>query len=207
MPRTARAAVTPAQRRAQILDAAIGVFTSKGFAQARIEDVAAVAGVAKGTIYLHFRDKQDLFEQLLREAALPVLGQVGDLAAMPDLSTRDILRGVAEVFHREVLGTRSREVLRLIMAEGPRFPELARFHHREVVSRGLAMLRRILERGVARGEVDASLARHPQLFVAPMIMAVVWDGLFSSFDPLPLDDLLATHVERSTRATPSGDRP
>lgn len=207
MARPPRASLTPAERRAQILEAAIGVFTAKGYAAARIEDVAAEAGVAKGTIYLHFRDKQDLFEQLVKSLAVPVLDRVAGLAVGGDQTTREILTGVVTVFRREVLETRRREVLRLIMAEGPRFPELARFYHREVVSRGLGMLRMILERGVARGEVDPAVARHPQLALAPLIMALAWDGLFSSFDPLPLEDLLAVHVERIAGAPPAGHQP
>jgi hypothetical protein len=122
--------------------------------------------------------------------------------------TRAILAAVVDLFRREVLGTRRREVLRLIMAEGGRFPELAAFYHREVVSRGLAMLRTILDRGVARGEVDPAYARHPQLVMAPLIMALLWDALFSSVDPLPAEDLLREHVRLvAGDAAPPGERP
>jgi AcrR family transcriptional regulator len=182
------------ERRAAILDAALDVFSARGYADARLDDIAAAAQVGKGTIYLHFRDKQDLFEQLLRSAAVPVLDLAAALARRPDLPTSAILSAVVDLFRREVLGTRRKEIMRLIMAEGSRFPELARFYHQEVVARGLALLGTLLQRGVARGEVDAAYARHPQLVMAPLLMTVLWDGLFSAIDPLPAEELLAAHV-------------
>jgi AcrR family transcriptional regulator len=206
--RALRQKMSPEARRASILDAALDVFSSRGYAEARLDDIAAAAGIGKGTIYLHFKDKQDLFEQLLRGAALPVLDTAAGFAGRPDVPTRAILAAVVDLFRREVLGTRRREVLRLIMAEGGRFPELAAFYHREVVSRGLAMLRTILDRGVARGEVDPAYARHPQLVMAPLIMALLWDALFSSVDPLPAEELLREHVRLvAGDAAPPGERP
>jgi AcrR family transcriptional regulator len=200
--------MSPEARRAAILDAALDGFSSRGYAEARLDDIAAAAGVGKGTIYLYFRDKQDLFQQLLKSAALPVLDLASNLAARPDIPTRAILAAVVELFRREVLGTRRKEILRLIIAEGGRFPELAAFYHREVVSRGLALLRTVLERGVARGEVDPAYARHPQLVMAPLVMALLWDALFSPVDPLPVEDLLRAHVRLvAGDAGAAGDRP
>ncbi|MFO1147935.1 MAG: TetR/AcrR family transcriptional regulator [Alsobacter sp.] len=205
---SARQKMSPELRRAAILDAALDVFSSRGYAEARLDDIAAAAAIGKGTIYLHFRDKQDLFEQLLKSAALPVLDLASSLATRPDTPTRTILTAVVELFRREVLGTRRREVLRLIIAEGGRFPELAAFYHREVVSRGLSLLTTVLDRGVARGEVDAAYARHPQLVMAPLIMALLWDALFSPVDPLPVEDLLREHVRLVASGGPlSGDGP
>jgi AcrR family transcriptional regulator len=192
--RPLRQKMSPEARRASILEAALDVFSSRGYADARLDDIAAAAGIGKGTIYLHFEDKQDLFEQLLKSAALPVLDLASSLAGRPDIPTRAILAAVVDLFRREVLGTRRKEILRLIIAEGGRFPELAAFYHREVVSRGLALLKKVLDRGVARGEVDPAYARHPHLVMAPLVMALLWDALFSPVDPLPVEDLLREHV-------------
>lgn len=187
------------ERRAQILDAALNVFAARGFAEARLEDIAAACGIGKGTIYLHFRDKQDLFEQLIRQAAIPVLEAAGALAVAPDLPTRALLERLFTLFRTQVLETRRREILRLVIAEGPRFPEIARFYHETVVSRGVEVMRSIAQRGVARGEVAPALVAHPHLIVAPLITALVWDGLFQSFDPLDVAALLGAHADMITR--------
>ncbi|MEJ1936553.1 helix-turn-helix domain-containing protein, partial [Nostoc sp. NIES-2111] len=138
-------------RREAILDAALDVFSAQGFAAARLDDVAARAGVAKGTLYLHFRSKQDLFEQLVTHAVRPVLDNAGQLARGGDRPTREIVAAMHDLFRREVLGTRRKEVLRLVLAEGPRFPAIAAFYHREVVTRGLTLIRGLAARALARG--------------------------------------------------------
>jgi AcrR family transcriptional regulator len=184
----------PEARRQAILEAALDVFAAEGFAAAKLDDVAEKAGVAKGTIYLHFKDKQDLFEQMVREAVFPVIARLEELAKLPDLPAELVLRAMFEVFRTQVLATRRKDLLRLILTEGPRFPAIAAFYHREVVARGLALMGELLNRARANGELSAEgLARFPQLVVAPLILAVVWDGLFAAIEPLDVEGLLAVH--------------
>ncbi len=103
------------------------------------------------------------------------------------------------MFRQEVLGTKRKLLLRLVVSEGPRFPALAEFYYREVVSRGLQMVRTVARKGVADGEFASdAVARFPQLLVAPLLMAVIWDGLFSRLDPLDVEGLLAAHRELLT---------
>jgi AcrR family transcriptional regulator len=186
----------PEARRQAILEAALDVFAAEGFAAAKLDDVAEKAGVAKGTIYLHFKDKQDLFEQMVREAVFPVIARLEELAKLPDLPAELALRAMFEVFRTQVLATRRKHLLRLILTEGPRFPAIAAFYHREVVARGLALMGELLNRARANGELSAEgLARFPQLVVAPLILAVVWDGLFAAIEPLDVEGLLAVHRE------------
>ena len=186
----------PEARRQAILEAALDVFAAEGFAAAKLDDVAEKAGVAKGTIYLHFKDKQDLFEQMVREAVFPVIARLEELAKLPDLPAELVLRAMFEVFRTQVLATRRKDLLRLILTEGPRFPAIAAFYHREVVARGLALMGELLNRARANGELSAEgLARFPQLVVAPLILAVVWDGLFAAIEPLDVEGLLAVHRE------------
>jgi AcrR family transcriptional regulator len=197
----------PAARRQAILDAALTVFAERGYEAARLDDVAARAGVAKGTLYLYFRDKEALFEALVRGAVSPMLDKVGAFAAAPDAKAADILQFFFAVFRQEVLGTNRKLLLRLIISEGPRFPALAEFYYREVVSRGLQMVRGVARKGFADGEFAGdAVARFPQLLIAPLLMAVVWDGLFSRLDPLDVDGLLSAHRElltgKPSRATP-----
>lgn len=193
-----RRAVEPADRRKAILDAALDVFAERGFAAARLEDVAARAGIAKGTIYLYFADKRALFMELARGAAAPMLERMAALAAI-DAPMAQVLPVMADLFREQVLGTRRKEILRLIIAEGVRFPELAEFHHREIISRAIPLLRGMLERAHARGEIasDAS-ARFPQLVMAPLILCVLWDALFGAIEPLDTGALLAAHIELLT---------
>jgi AcrR family transcriptional regulator len=184
----------PEARRQAILEAAIGVFVTQGFAAAKLDDVAAQAGVAKGTIYLHFKDKQDLFEQMVQATVSPVIERLEALAKMPELSADVVLRSVFELFRTEVLGTARKDLLRLVMTEGPRFPAIAEFYHREVVSRGLKLMGGVLRRAGEKGELAAGgLAAYPQLVVAPLILAVVWDGLFGAIEPLDVKGLLDVH--------------
>jgi len=188
--------VAPEARRQAILKAALTVFAAHGFEAARLEDVAARAGVAKGTLYLYFRDKEALFEALVRNAVSPLLEYMSQVAAAPDIQPLQALETFFAMFQKEVLGTERKLLLRLIMAEGPRFPAIAEFYYREVVSHGLRMMRAISKRAASEGAfaTDAP-ARYPQLVVAPLLVAVLWDGLFAKIDPLDVGGLLDAHRE------------
>ncbi|SHH57605.1 TetR/AcrR family transcriptional regulator [Bradyrhizobium erythrophlei] len=188
-------AARAAQRRQAIIDAALEEFISRGFTATRLDDVARRAGVAKGTIYLHFKDKESMFEELIRTALVPLIGR---LHAPPPIggSVRDAVEGFARTFVAEVASTKRGEIVRLIVAEGPRFPAVADFYYREVVSRGLAGMRALIELGVARGEIaHGELARFPQIMVAPALIAVIWQSLFSRHAPLDVTEMLRVHLD------------
>jgi AcrR family transcriptional regulator len=184
-----------AERREAIIEAALDEFISRGFTATRLDDVAKRAGVAKGTIYLHFKDKESMFEELIRTALVPMIGR---LAAPPPAggSVRDAVEGFAQNFIREVATTRRGDIVRLIVAEGPRFPAVADFYYREVVSRGLAGMRAMIELGIARGEIrQKNLARFPQILVAPALIAVIWQSLFSKHAPLDATEMFRVHLD------------
>jgi AcrR family transcriptional regulator len=194
-PRPANRAERAADRRQAIIDAAFDEFIDRGYAATRLDDVARRAGVAKGTIYLHFKDKQALFEELVRTALVPLIGR---LAAPPAAggSIRSALENFAENFVNEVVATRRGAIVRLIMAEGPRFPDLADFYYREVVSRGLAGMRALIELAIQRGEIkQQGLKDFPQIVVAPAMLAVIWQGLFGRHAPLDATAMLRVHLE------------
>jgi AcrR family transcriptional regulator len=185
-----------AARREAILDAALDEFSARGFAAARLDDVAARAGVAKGTIYLYFADKEALFQELVRFQLYPVLGTF-EAALASDLPLRKITDLAVEIFAREIFGTRRKQVMRLIISEGPRFPALAEFYYREVLGRILKVVRARLVRALERGEIaDDTLIRFPQLLGAATVMAVVWQGLFDRFEPLDAPALLRAYFDR-----------
>jgi AcrR family transcriptional regulator len=184
-----------AERRAAIVEAALEEFIARGFTATRLDDVAKRAGVAKGTIYLHFKDKESMFEELIRTAIVPMVGR---LHAPPPVggSIRDAVEGFARAFIQEVASTRRGDIVRLIVAEGPRFPSIADFYYREVVSRGLTGMRALIELAIARGEIkQQELARFPQLLVAPALIAVIWQSLFSKHAPLDAIEMFRVHLD------------
>jgi AcrR family transcriptional regulator len=184
-----------AERRGAILAAALEEFAASGFAATRLDDVARRAGVAKGTIYLHFADKESLFQELIRSQLSPVVA-VLERASHSDVPVRTIAEQLIEVFVREIFGSRRKDVIRLIITEGPRFPKVAEFYYREVVSRAMQAMRGLLRRAVARGELKAdALVQFPQLIVAPALVAILWSGLFDRFEPLDARALMRAHFE------------
>jgi Tetracyclin repressor-like, C-terminal domain len=109
---------------------------------------------------------------------------------------RSVAEMIVDVFVREIYGTRRKDVIRLIISEGPRFPKLAEIYYREVIARVLPVLRARLALAVERGELSRdALARFPQLLVAPAIVAIIWNGLFGRFAPLEIRDLMRAHLD------------
>ena len=183
-----------AERRRAILAAALTVFARHGFAGARLDDVARQAGVAKGTLYLYFADKEALFRGLVEQNFAPVLADADAAIAVFPGSTRDLIDIIIAILSQRVIGTPAEALVRLMIAEGSRFPELAAFYHREVVSRALGIVRAIAQRGLDRGEITSDIAvRFPQLMISPAVVAVVWNGMFGSFDPLDVRAFLSAH--------------
>jgi AcrR family transcriptional regulator len=183
-----------ASRRETILAAALAEFSARGFEATRLDDVAKRAKVAKGTIYLYFRDKESLFQELIRDMLVPIIGTIQTLGAV-DLPLAVLADRLADMFVSEVYETPRREIVRLMITEGRRFPKVAEFYYREVLSHIIAAVRAILRRAAARGEVSAALVDFPQILVAPGLVAIIWSGLFERFEPLDVRAMMKTHVE------------
>ena len=193
-PRSSARQQRSAARREAILAAALDEFSSRGFEAARLDDVARRAGVAKGTIYLYFRDKESLFQELIRAMLTPLIGTIEALGAA-DVPVSVLTDQLVELFVREVYETRRKDVIRLMISEGRRFPKLAEFYYREVLSRIIAAVRTLLRRAAARGEVPEGLAEFPQIIAAPGLVAIIWSGLFERFEPLDVRKMMKTYVE------------
>jgi AcrR family transcriptional regulator len=193
--RSERASREGSGRREAILDAALEEFAARGFALARLDDVARRAGVAKGTIYLYFRDKETLFQELVRTMLTPLTGAI-QAAAVRDLPVRVLVELILNTFVKEIYGTRRKDVVRLVISEGAQFPELAEFYYREVIGRVLPPVRERLRLAAKNGELASdALARFPQLLVAPALMAIIWSALFGRFAPLDVRQLMRAHLE------------
>jgi AcrR family transcriptional regulator len=185
-----------AERRGAIIEAAMEEFIARGFAATRLDDVARRAGVAKGTIYLHFKDKESMFEELIRTAIVPLLNRLAVGPPPAGGSVRDMIEGFVRTFIHEVTTTRRGDIVRLIVAEGPRFPAIADFYYREVVSKGLAGMRAAISLGIARGEIKhKDLAQFPQILIAPAMIAVIWQSLFSKHAPLDAIEMFRVHLD------------
>lgn len=185
------------QRPGEIIEAAIQEFSRRGFAATRLEDVAERAGVTKGTIYFYFKDKEDLFKAAARRSLAPALNEMEALGAHSEGSAEESLRiHLSAVYPKLVKNPRAAQILRLIIAEGPQFPELVEFYYSEIISRGLAILTRVLERGVARHEFRRSGAvEFPQTVFAPAIAALIWNLLLGKKHPLDLDGYARMHLD------------
>lgn len=182
-----------AARREAILAAALDEFAERGFEGARLDDVARRAGIAKGTIYLYFSDKEALFQELIRAALSPVVSII-ETAHSVDLPLRAVCDRLVGTFTREVLGTRRKDIVRLMLSEGRRFPKIAKFYYEEVPKRAFAAVRALVRKGIERGEIeDDTLEKFPQLIIAPGIVAIMWDGLFDKYEPLDAEALLKAH--------------
>ncbi len=192
-----------AARREAILAAALDEFSARGFAATRLDDVAQRAGVAKGTIYLYFRDKESLFQELIRTMLTPLVGTI-EAMGKADLPISALAEHFVDLFVREVYETRRKDVIRLMIAEGRRFPNLAEFYYREVLSRIIAAVRALIARAAARGEAPAGLVEFPQILAAPGLVAIVWSGLFERFEPLDVRAMMKTHLALlfAPRSTP-----
>jgi AcrR family transcriptional regulator len=185
-------------RPGEILDAALKVFAEKGFAAARMEDIAGKAGVTKGTIYLYFESKEAVFKALVREAVGTTLANVTADVATLEGSASFLLRMVLTTMGQMLLETDKVVLPKIVIAESANFPWLAEFYRFEVIARGLALLASLIERGVARGEFRDLPAQHvARLCVAPVLLGAIWRVTFSHLDPEPYDykGLINTHLD------------
>lgn len=172
-----------AARPQEILDAALAVLAEKGYAGTRMEDIAARAGVTKGTIYLYFESKEAVLKALVRTSIGSAVAGVADMAAHFQGPVRDLLRSALTAIG-EFLVTTDRAVLpKIIVAEAGNFPEIARFYREEIIDKGLALLSAVIARGTDEGEFRAVPPLHAaRLCIAPLLLAAIWRTTFAQFD-------------------------
>ncbi len=168
----------------EILAAALDVFRDRGFAAARLDDVAARAGVSKGTLYLYFPSKEALFKALVRESVLPNLIRAESVARAHRGGAADLLRELLTSFGMLITNNdRLAAFPKLMMAEAGNFPELARFYLRTVIYRAFRLITAVLKRGVAAGEfAPMNYAATARLAVAPIIFMALWRNSFAAHD-------------------------
>ena len=194
-PRNRREQQKEAKRMA-LIDAALTVFSRVGFAAAKMDDVAEEAGVSKGTVYLYFESKEKLFEGMVKAKMTPMLDNVFGMMSDTSTSATERLKQHMRFFYKKILDSDRRQIMRLIMSEGPNFPELAEFYHANVLSRGQAAINAIIQQGVESGEFR-SMQGHGlmQNIAAGALIAGMWKLVFDRFQPIDLDTYFETHVD------------
>ncbi|NIM41791.1 MAG: TetR family transcriptional regulator [Hydrogenophaga sp.] len=162
-------------RPGELIEAALSLFVEKGFAATRVEEVAACAGVSKGTLFLYFPSKEDLFKAVVRETVAGRFPEWADELAEFQGDSVELVRYAMHTWWERVGMTPASGITKLVMAEASTFPEIATFYQNEVVAPGHELIRRILQRGIDRGEFrDMPLDYAVYSLVAPMIFLLMW---------------------------------
>lgn len=164
----------------ELLSAALDLFVERGFAATRLDDVARAAGVSKGTLYLYYSSKEELFKAVVRENVLPLIDEAGELIQAFSGSTADLFRLFMTTWWERMGKTKLSGLSKLMMAEASNFPDLAQFYHDEVIAPGDAMIVGMLRRGIASGEmraIDPEIGA--KILIAPMIMMMMWKHSYS----------------------------
>jgi AcrR family transcriptional regulator len=183
-------------RPGEIIAAGLAEFAEKGFAATRLEDVGTRAGVSKGTIYLYFPSKEALFEAAVRERLVTLMEGLAEEATAHDGPVEDLLRHLLEAIYARLVGGDAGVLLKVLIAEGQRFPKLVELYRTMALSRGMALIRSILARGIAKGEIrDAPAASDPRLVIAPAIVAAIFTQVFARGAPLDRDAFLEAHLD------------
>jgi hypothetical protein len=127
---------------------------------------------------------------------MPWLDALDNAVAQADLSAEEFLRGPFVTFARELPGSPARALVRLMIAEGPKHPDLTAWYWENVVAKGIAILKRLIERGVAAGEFRRSaLQEFPQMLIAPVLFSIVWTLVFSPQHELDTGRFIERHVD------------
>ena len=191
------------QRRAEdrpreICAAALEVFAEKGFAAARLDDIARRAGVSKGTLYLYFQDKEQLFQAVVRDTIAPDIETIRSAVTATDLPLAKVapmfLTRFAELASRTAVGA----VAKMVIGESRNFPDLAKVWHDQVASRAIGMLAGLIAQAQAKGEVRPGDPRlHAFSLMGPMLMGVIWRETLqpAGGEPLDLEALASQHAQ------------
>ncbi|MFA7665316.1 MAG: TetR/AcrR family transcriptional regulator [Burkholderiaceae bacterium] len=191
-------------RPGELLDAALDLFVERGFAATRLDAVAARAGVSKGTLYLYYASKEDLFKAVVRQNIVPLIDAFERESEAWQAGSDALLETFFREWWRQFGATRLAGIAKLMVGEAGNFPELALFFQQEVVKPNAQLLYVIIERGIRRGEfAQVDVEAMAQLWIAPMVMKAIWECSIQPCCPpgfaVPIDRFLDAHL-RSVRA-------
>ena len=175
-------------RPAELTSAALELFVERGYAATRLEDVARRAGVSKGTLYLYFDSKEELFKTVVREGLLPALERGERMLAEHRGSAAELVRELVRGWWQTIGNTPIGGIPKLMLSECRNFPELGTFYLDEVISRGYRLLAQAAQRGMDNGEFRRMDLDHvTRLVIAPVVLMAMWRHSFDFCDSYRLD--------------------
>lgn len=186
------------ERPGEIRKAALECFAESGFAATRLDDIAKRAGVTKGTLYLYFQSKEDIFKSVVREEVITNIAKVEEMAMDESHSSAETLKQIFEFWAKLFFKTRVGAVPKLVLSEGRNFPEISRFYLEEVIYRGFKLLSNVINRGIKRGEFrQINVENTVKCILAPAIFSMLWKH---SLEPhtdkkLNVESLFQTHLD------------
>ncbi|BEP91759.1 TetR/AcrR family transcriptional regulator [Acidovorax sp. A79] len=162
-------------RPGELLEAALDLFVEKGFAATRVDEVAARAGVSKGTLFLYFPSKEELFKAVVRHNIAGRFEEWTQELETFEGTTAELLRYCYEVWWERIGSTKASGITKLMFSEAQNFPEIMQFYQQEVIQPGQGLIRRIIQRGIERGEFrPVALDYIVHVVLAPMIFLMMW---------------------------------
>jgi AcrR family transcriptional regulator len=194
-------------RPAEILEAALAFFKERGFAATRLEDVAARAGVTKGTIYLYYPSKEELFKAVVRGELVPNIERLEAMLSEPGPAAA-LLKRLFTTWAREFVPSPASILPKLVLAEAGNFPELARFYLETAVHRGLRLIASILRRGIEQGEFRPVDVDHVvYCIIGPLLLTVLLKHSLAPHDDRPLDieAICRAHLDLVLHGLASGE--
>ena len=179
----------------EITEAAFEVFAEEGYAAARVEEVAKRAGVSKGLTYLYFKTKEELFKAVVKSVVVRRVDALVEAVETTELSSEEFIRGPLLEFMKQVPGSPIAIVIKLLIAESTRHPDLVDYYFDNVVAKGLTAISRFVDRGVERGEFRRTTVNDlPQVVLAPMMLSMIWRLIFADRE-LDTDKLMETQID------------
>lgn len=184
-------------RPTEIIEAAIGVFIEQGFGGASVNEIAKRANSAKGTVYLYFETKEKLFESVVRHYIQPTRANIASMIKEFTGSTSDLLERMIRTIYSEMVSNDVRRgIMRILIAEGHRFPHLTNFYYNDFLSKAEEMIMQIIKRGMKSGEFrDSPVQKNPKIIMGPAIMASIWKMSFDTASPIDLNAFADAHVD------------
>jgi AcrR family transcriptional regulator len=176
------------ERPAEIIAAALETFAERGFAATRLDDIAERAGVTRGTLYLYFPSKEELFKAVVRQAIVPIIARGEEMVEHSQESSAALLTKILLMIPTAVAGSPVSAIPKLMISEARNFPDLAQFYLKEVIRRGRRLLTAIIARGVEHGEFRPVDMDHVfYCVVGPVLLTMLWKHSFEPYDGKRLD--------------------
>lgn len=186
-------------RSAQIRRAALKLFNEKGFSATRLEDVAEEAGISKGTIYLYFENKEDLFFAIIRGVVPEILDQ-REQAENHTGSKATLLKSLIIQIGYKMMNTEAGACVKLIAAEARNFPEIAEYHDNHIARPCMIMFKSIIDQGIASKEFrPCDSEALSSLIILPLLMSGIWKNALLQVEGMDLNNVATTHADHFVR--------